>query len=73
MDNNITSIAKTLTKRYATIYYVNLITDHYVEYSASDDYKELNKSLNDAKVFRGYYSGKKQSTQMKDYKVNKTE
>ena len=36
-----------------------------------DDYKELNKTLNDAKVFRGYYSGKKQSTQMKDYKTNK--
>ena len=28
---------------------------------------------NDAKVFRGYYSGKKQSTQMKDYKANKSE
>ena len=31
------------------------------------------KSLNDAKVFRGYYSGKKQSTQMKDYKAKKSE
>ena len=37
------------------------------------DYKDLNRSLNDAKVFRGYYSGKKQSTQMKDYKANKSE
>lgn len=36
-----------------------------------DDYKELNKTLNEAKVFKGYYSGKKQSTQMKDYKSNK--
>ena len=38
-----------------------------------EDYKDLNRSLNDAKVFRGYYSGKKQSTQMKDYKANKSE
>ena len=36
-----------------------------------EDYNELNKKLNEAKVFRGYYSPKKQSTQMKDYKTNK--
>lgn len=36
-----------------------------------DDYKGLNKKVNDAKVFRGYYSSKKQATQMKDYKTNK--
>lgn len=36
-----------------------------------EDYNELNKKLNEAKVFRGYYSPKKQSTQMKDYKSNK--
>ena len=36
-----------------------------------DDYKELNKTVNDARVFKGYYSGKKQSTQMKDYKTHK--
>ena len=38
-----------------------------------DDYKELNKMVDNAAVFRGYYSGKKQSTQMKDYKANKSE
>ena len=36
-----------------------------------DDYKELNKTMNDARIFKGYYSGKKQSTQMKDYKSGK--
>lgn len=36
-----------------------------------EDYNELNKIVKDASVFRGYYSGKKQSTQMKDYKTNK--
>lgn len=36
-----------------------------------DDYKELNKTLNDARIFKGYYSGKKQTTQMKDYKSGK--
>ena len=35
------AIAKTLANRYATIYYVDLTTNHYVEYSASNDYKEL--------------------------------
>lgn len=35
------------------------------------DYKELNRILFDARPFRGYYSGKKQSTQMKDYKNSK--
>lgn len=35
------AIAKTLANRYATIYYVDLYTDHYVEYSSSDDYKDL--------------------------------
>ena len=34
-------IAKTLAKRYATIYYVDLSSNHYVEYSASEDYKDL--------------------------------
>lgn len=36
-----------------------------------EDYKKLNSTLMDAKVFKGYYSGKKQSTQMKDYKSSK--
>ena len=36
-----------------------------------EDYNELNKTLNNASVFRGYYSSKKQSTQMKDYKTGK--
>lgn len=36
-----------------------------------EDYNELNKTLNSAPIFRGYYSGKKQSTQMKDYKSSK--
>ena len=36
-----------------------------------DDYKELNKTMNDARIFKGYYSGKKQTTQMKDYKSGK--
>ena len=36
-----------------------------------DDYKELNKMVDNAAVFRGYYSGKNQSTEMKDYKSNK--
>ena len=36
-----------------------------------EDYKELNKALNDAPIFRGYYSSKKQPTQMKDYKTSK--
>lgn len=36
-----------------------------------EDYNELNKTLNNAPIFRGYYSGKKQSTQMKDYKSSK--
>ncbi|MBQ8095260.1 MAG: EAL domain-containing protein [Clostridia bacterium] len=35
------AIAKTLANRYATIYYVDLTTNHYVEYSASNDYREL--------------------------------
>ena len=35
------AIAKTLANRYATIYYVELDTNHYVEYSSSDDYKDL--------------------------------
>lgn len=35
-----------------------------------DDYHELNRELNKAPIFRGYYSGKKQSTEMKDYKTN---
>lgn len=35
------AIAKALANRYATIYYINLSTNHYVEYSASDDYKAL--------------------------------
>ena len=34
-------IANTLAARYATIYYVDLKTDHYVEYSSSNDYKDL--------------------------------
>ena len=33
-----------------------------------EDYDELNKLFKDSRVFKGYYSGKKQSTQMKDYK-----
>ena len=33
-----------------------------------DDYNELNKALNNARIFKGYYSGKKKSTEMKDYK-----
>lgn len=35
------AIAKTLANRYATIYYVDLGNNHYVEYSSSDDYKDL--------------------------------
>ena len=35
------AIAKTLANRYATIYYVSLKTNHYVEYSSSNDYKDL--------------------------------
>ena len=35
------AIAKTLANSYATIYYIDLTTDHYVEYSSSDDYREL--------------------------------
>ena len=35
------AIAKTLANSYATIYYVDLATNHYIEYSASNDYKEL--------------------------------
>ncbi|MBR3084280.1 MAG: diguanylate cyclase [Oscillospiraceae bacterium] len=35
------AIAKTLANRYATIYSVDLATNHYVEYSSSNDYKEL--------------------------------
>lgn len=35
------AIAKTLAARYATIYYVDLASNHYVEYSSSNDYKEL--------------------------------
>ena len=35
------SIAKTLADHYATIYYVDLATDHYIEYSSSDAYKDL--------------------------------
>ena len=34
-------IAKTLANRYATIYYVDLSSNHYVEYSSSNDYREL--------------------------------
>lgn len=35
------AIARSLANRYATIYYVDLPTNHYVEYSSSNDYKEL--------------------------------
>ena len=35
------AIAKTLANRYATIYYVNLSSNHYVEYSSSNDYREV--------------------------------
>ena len=35
------AIAKALANHYATIYYVDLITDHYTEYSSSNDYREL--------------------------------
>ncbi|MBQ9251619.1 MAG: GGDEF domain-containing protein [Clostridia bacterium] len=35
------AIAKTLANRYATIYYVDLATEHYVEYSATNAYKDL--------------------------------
>ena len=35
-------IAMHLANRYATIYYVDLSTNYYVEYSSSDDYKDLN-------------------------------
>ena len=35
------NIAKTLANRYATIYYVDLSSNHYVEYSSSNDYREL--------------------------------
>lgn len=35
------AIAKTLANRYATIYYVDLSSNHYVEYSSSNDYREL--------------------------------
>ena len=35
------AIAKTLANRYATIYYVDLISHHYTEYSSSNDYREL--------------------------------
>ncbi|MBQ8973854.1 MAG: GGDEF domain-containing protein [Clostridia bacterium] len=34
-------IARTLADRYATIYYVDLETDHYIEYSASNEYRDL--------------------------------
>ncbi|MBQ2961947.1 DUF356 domain-containing protein [Methanobrevibacter sp.] len=37
-----------------------------------DDYRELNKTVNNAPIFKGYYSGKRQSTQMKDYKTSKS-
>ena len=35
------AIAKTLADRYATIYFVDLKNDHYVEYSSSNAYKDL--------------------------------
>jgi len=35
------AIAKMLANRYATIYYVDLGSNHYVEYSSSNDYREL--------------------------------
>jgi len=35
------AIAKTLADGYATIYHVDLATNHYVEYSSSNDYKDL--------------------------------
>ncbi len=34
-----------------------------------DCYDELNNKLNDARVFKGYYSNKTKGTQMKDYKL----
>ena len=34
-------ISRALTKKYFTIYYVNLINNHYVGYSSNDDYKSL--------------------------------
>ena len=35
-------IAKALADRYSTIYYIDLVSDNYVEYTSSDDYKDLN-------------------------------
>ena len=35
------AIAQSLANRYATIYYVDLNTDHYIEYSSSAEYKDL--------------------------------
>ena len=48
-------IARTLANRYATIYYVDLSTNHYVEYSASDDYKELEVPAEGADFFSETY------------------
>lgn len=36
-----------------------------------DGYKELTKIVKEGSVFRGYYSNKSKTTQMKDYKVGK--
>ena len=35
-------IAESLAKQYDTIYYVDMLTDHYVEFSSTDVYKSLN-------------------------------
>ena len=35
------AIAQTLANRYAIIYYIDLENNHYVEYSSSNDYKDL--------------------------------
>ena len=39
--NTYGAIAETLADRFSTIYDVDLTTDRYVEYSSSDDYKDL--------------------------------
>ncbi|MBQ7503678.1 EAL domain-containing protein [bacterium] len=65
------AIAKTLADRYATIYYVDLATNHYVEYSASNDYKELEVPAEGSDFFSDTYKNVKRFIHPED--VERTE
>ena len=45
-------IAKTLANQYDTIYYVDMLNDHYMEFSSTDTYKNLDVLLSGGDFFK---------------------